>query len=184
MLLFVGCRDIHEGLAPVGDWFKTVRLEVSELNRYDATKVEYPPAKMVKLTMAQGRCSWGSPAHVHEGHEFILLILGLLLCSYAKRERSSEAPPLEMGCGDITWVLEKRAEGIIMASLAGWNTDALHEAENRSPFANVVFLATTYPTASKQNFGRKRSILVKVPWRAEPYPQRIWPRQGVSHCIC
>ena len=50
--MFVGCRVIHDGLAPVGDWFKTVKLDVSELNRYDTTKEEYPPAKIVKLTMA------------------------------------------------------------------------------------------------------------------------------------
>lgn len=48
----VGWSESQDGFTPVGDWLSTVRAFVSELKRYDTTKVEYPPARIVKLTMA------------------------------------------------------------------------------------------------------------------------------------
>ncbi len=50
--MFVGWSEIQDGFGPVGDWLSTDSVLVSELNRYDATKVEYPPARIVKLTIA------------------------------------------------------------------------------------------------------------------------------------
>lgn len=37
------------------DWLRTDNAFVSELNKYETTKVVYPPAKIVKLTISKGR---------------------------------------------------------------------------------------------------------------------------------
>ena len=51
MLLFVGCRSIQDGFWPVVDWLTSESVPASELKRYVAMNVEYPPARIVKLTM-------------------------------------------------------------------------------------------------------------------------------------
>ena len=54
MALF-GCSAIHDGFSPVVKLPLTEREELSEMNRYEIMKDVYPPAKMVKLTMARQR---------------------------------------------------------------------------------------------------------------------------------
>ena len=38
--MFAGFKEIQDGFAPVGDWFKSVKEDVSELNKYAAMKAE------------------------------------------------------------------------------------------------------------------------------------------------
>ena len=61
MLWLVGSNATHEGLSPEGDWLERVRVFASELKRYDAMKVEYPPAMIVKLTIASKEMNVGYP---------------------------------------------------------------------------------------------------------------------------